>query len=99
MADTKRVLEISDEEHRLMVNCMRKARNEYIDGGTPTEEVSRLMIKIIEAPRRRGLRDLLSRSREQKHDHSVAPPLPTKSDDFAGAPKDKEKRRADREAR
>jgi len=56
LADTKRVLEISDEEHRLMVNCMRKARNEYIDEGTPTEDVSRLMIKVIEAPTKKEKR-------------------------------------------
>ena len=50
MTETKRVIEVTDFEHRLMVNCMRTARNEYIDEGAPTEEVSRLMVKVMEAP-------------------------------------------------
>ncbi|MBR6051797.1 MAG: hypothetical protein IKP68_11430 [Clostridia bacterium] len=50
MTETKRVIEVTDFEHRLMVNCMRTARNEYIDEGAPTEDVSRLMIKVMEAP-------------------------------------------------
>ena len=33
MTETKRVIEVTDFEHRLMVNCMRTARNEYIDEG------------------------------------------------------------------
>ena len=41
---------MTDFEHRLMVNCMRTARNEYIDEGAPTEDVSRLMVKVMEAP-------------------------------------------------
>ena len=50
MTEIKRVIEVSDFEHRLMVNCMRTARNEYIDEGAPTEDVSRLMVKVMEAP-------------------------------------------------
>jgi hypothetical protein len=50
MTETKRVIEVTDFEHRLMVNCMRTARNEYIDEGAPTEDVSRLMVKVMEAP-------------------------------------------------
>ena len=50
MTETKRVIEVTDFEHRLMVNCMRTARNEYIDEGAPTEDISRLMVKVMEAP-------------------------------------------------
>ena len=50
MTETKRVIEVTDFEHRLMVNCMRTARNEFIDEGAPTEDVSRLMVKVMEAP-------------------------------------------------
>ena len=50
MTETKRVIEVTDFEHRLMVNCMSNARNEYIDEGAPTEDVSRLMVKVMEAP-------------------------------------------------
>ena len=56
MTDTKRVIEVSDFEHRLMVNCMRTARNEFIDEGAPTEDVSRLMVKVMEAPIKKAKR-------------------------------------------
>ena len=56
MTDTKRVIEVSDFEHRLMVNCMRTARNEFIDEGAPTEDVSRLMVKVMEAPTKKAKR-------------------------------------------
>jgi hypothetical protein len=56
MTDTKRVIEVTDFEHRLMVNCMRTARNEFIDEGAPTEDVSRLMVKVMEAPTKKAKR-------------------------------------------
>ena len=56
MTETKRVIEVTDFEHRLMVNCMRTARNEFIDEGAPTEDVSRLMVKVIEAPTKKEKR-------------------------------------------
>lgn len=56
MTDTKRVIEVTDFEHRLMVNCMRTARNEFIDEGAPTEDVSRLMVKVMEAPTKKEKR-------------------------------------------
>ena len=56
MTDAKRVIEVSDFEHRLMVNCMRTARNEFIDEGAPTEDVSRLMVKVMEAPTKKAKR-------------------------------------------
>ena len=56
MTNAKRVVALTDQEQRLMVNCMRTARNEYIDKGLPTEDVSRLMIKVIEAPTKKEKR-------------------------------------------
>ena len=56
MTETKRVIEVTDFEHRLMVNCMRTARNEYIDEGAPTEDVSRMMVKVMEAPTKKEKR-------------------------------------------
>ena len=56
MAETKRIIEVNDFEHRLMVNCMRTARNEFIDEGAPTEDVSNLMVKIIQAPTKKEKR-------------------------------------------
>ena len=56
MTETKRVIEVTDFEHRLMVNCMRTARNEFIDEGAPTEDVSRLTVKVMEAPTKKEKR-------------------------------------------
>ena len=56
MTETKRAIEVTVFEHRLMVNCMRTARNEYIDEGAPTEDVSRLMVKVMEAPTKKEKR-------------------------------------------
>ena len=56
MTETKRVIEVTDFEHRLMVNCLRTARNEFIDEGAPTEDVSRLMVKVMEAPTKKEKR-------------------------------------------
>ncbi|MBQ7670813.1 MAG: hypothetical protein IJS45_08860 [Clostridia bacterium] len=50
MSATGRVIKVTDFEHRLMINCLRKARNEYIEQGMPTEDVSKLMVKVMEAP-------------------------------------------------
>lgn len=99
MTDTKRVITVDDFEHRLLVGCLTTAHNKYIEDGKPVEGVNELIIKTIDAPRRRGLRLLLSPSSAQKYDRSVASPLPTKSDDFAGAPNTRKKRRIIREGR
>ena len=42
---------------------------------TPTEDIDDLLIKAIDAPRRRGLHSLLSPESGQKAPRSVAPPL------------------------
>ena len=39
-----------------MVNCMRTARNEFIDEAAPTEDVSKLMVKLMEAPTKKEKR-------------------------------------------
>lgn len=99
MTEAKRIMTMDDFEHRLLVGCINKARTEYMEEGKPTEDIDDLLIKAIDASRRRGLHSLLSPKNGQKAPRSVAPPLPTKSDDFAGAPKVKEKRKADRAGR
>lgn len=56
MTDTKRVVVLTGQEQRLMVNCIRVARNEFIDDGLPSEDVSELMLKVIEAPTKKEKR-------------------------------------------
>lgn len=87
----KRVLTLDRYEYGIVINALNELRNSLLDAERPTDIVDEILLKAIEAPRRRGLRSLVSPASGRKLDHSVAPPLPTKSNDFAGAPFKKEK--------
>ena len=82
----KRVLTLDRYEHGVVVNALNEMRNDLLEEERPTDIVDEVLLKVIDAPRRRGLRSLVSPASERKLDHSVAPPLPTKSDDFVGTP-------------
>ena len=84
-----RILTLDPYEHGVVINALNDMRNGLIGEERPTDIVDELLLKTIDAPRRRGLRSLVSPASRQKLDRSVAPPLPTKSDDFAGAPERK----------
>ena len=82
----KRVLTLDRYEHGVVVNALNEMRNDLLEEERPTDIVDEVLLKVIDAPRRRGLRSLVSPASERKLDHSVAPPLPTKSHNFAGPP-------------
>lgn len=82
----KRVLTLDRYEHGVVINALNEMRNDLLEEKRPTDIVDEVLLKAIDAPRRRGLRSLVSPASRQKLDHSVAPSLPTKSTDFAGAP-------------
>lgn len=84
--EEKRVLTLDKYEHGVVINALNEMRNDLIEEERSTDIVDEVLLKTIDAPRRRGLRSLVSPARGQKLDRSVAPPLPTKSDDFAGTP-------------
>ena len=50
MKEIKRRLVLNDFEYPLLVGCVNKARTMFIDEGKPIEDVSALLIKIIDAP-------------------------------------------------
>ena len=58
MADEKRVLTVDDYEHRLLVGCLNKARNEYMHEGKSVHDVNELLIKAIDAPTKKEKRKL-----------------------------------------
>lgn len=87
--EEKRILALDKYEHGVVINALNEMRNDLIGEERPTDIVDELLLKAIDAPRRRGLRSLVSPASGQKLDRSIAPPLPTKSDDFAGAPRKK----------
>lgn len=72
----KRVLTLDRYEHGVVVNALNEMRNDLLEEERPTDIVDEVLLKVIDAPRRRGLRSLVSPESERKLDHSVAPPLP-----------------------
>ena len=53
MGKENRKLQLSDFEHRLLINGMMAFRNQLMEEGKPTEDVNDLIIKILDAPRKR----------------------------------------------
>lgn len=53
MAEEKRVVELSDFEHRLMVSGLADFRNNLIQEDKPTEDVNELLLKVIDAPKKK----------------------------------------------
>ena len=56
MTEAKRIMTMDDFEHRLLVGCINKARNDYMEEGKPTEDINELLIKAIEAPTKKEKR-------------------------------------------
>lgn len=56
MSDEKRVIEVDDFDHRLMVNGLADFRNDLIKEDKPTEDVDVLLLKIIDAPTKKEKR-------------------------------------------
>ena len=56
MRDEKRVVALNDYEQRLMVRGLTDFRNDALRDGVPTEDVEDLILKVIDAPMRRGKR-------------------------------------------
>ena len=53
MRDGRRVIEVSDYEHRVMMEALNDRRNYFIFENKPTEDVSDLLLKVIDAPSKR----------------------------------------------
>ena len=53
MAEEKRVVELSDFEHRLLVSGLADFRNNLIREEKPTEDVIDLVLKVIDAPKKK----------------------------------------------
>ena len=53
MREVKRVIEVSDYEHRVMMEALNDRRNDFISKNKPSEDVSDLLLKVIDAPSKR----------------------------------------------
>lgn len=54
MADEKRTVELSDFEHRLLVGVLADYRNILIRDNRSTADVNDIIMKVVEAPRKRS---------------------------------------------
>ena len=50
MKSYKRLITLENTEHSLLVNGFNEFRNKLLDEEKPTEDVDRLLLKIIDAP-------------------------------------------------
>lgn len=55
MAEEMHIVKLSDFEHRILVNSLADYRNDLIRDKKPTEDVNDLLLKVIDAPRRRRI--------------------------------------------
>ena len=53
MAEEKRVVELTNFECRLMVGGLASFRNDLIREEKPTEDVNELLLKVIDAPKKK----------------------------------------------
>lgn len=53
MRDEKRVITVDDFEQNLMINGINEFRNMLLEQGMPTEDVDKLLMKVIDAPPQR----------------------------------------------
>ena len=82
----KVVLTLDSYEHGIMIRALNELRNDMLEEQRDPGPVEDVLLKTIDAPRRRGLRSLVSPADGQKLDRSAVPPLPAKSNDFVGPP-------------
>ena len=53
MAEEKRVVELTNFEYRLMVGGLASFRNDLIREEKPTEDMNELLLKVIDAPKKK----------------------------------------------
>ena len=56
MREEKRVITVDDFEQNLMINGINEFRNMLLEQGMPTEDVDKLLMKVIDAPPQRTRR-------------------------------------------
>ena len=89
----KVVLTLDSYEHGIMIRALNELRNDMLEEQRDPGPVEDVLLKTIDAPRRRGLRSLGAPADGQKLARSAGPPRPATSPDFVGAPRKKATRR------
>ena len=52
----EKVVTLTDFEQRILVRGMNEFRNDLIQDGKPTEDVDHVILKVIDAPAKKGRR-------------------------------------------
>lgn len=60
--NARRVIEVDDFQHRVMMEALADRRNDFIAANKPTEDVSDLLLKVIDAPTKKSKK----RDREER---------------------------------
>ena len=50
----RRVIEVDDYQHRVMMEALADRRNDFIAENKPTEDVSDLLLTVIDAPTKKS---------------------------------------------
>ena len=58
----RRVIEVDDFQHRVLMEALADRRNDFIAANKPTEDVSDLLLKVIDAPTKKSKK----RDREER---------------------------------
>ena len=58
----RRVIEVDDFQHRVMIESLADRRNEFIAENKPTEDVNEVLLKVIDAPTKKSKK----RDREER---------------------------------
>lgn len=53
MKEKRRVLTLNDYEHRIVIRALNDLRTSQLEKDKPTEDVDRLIIRAVDAPRKR----------------------------------------------
>ena len=50
----RRVIEVDDFQHRVMMEALADRRNDFIAANKPTEDVNEVLLKVIDAPTKKS---------------------------------------------
>ena len=56
MSNGKRVLELDQYEHSLLIHSLNEQRNQMIEEHEPTDAVDEILLKVSDAPIKKGRR-------------------------------------------
>ena len=62
----KRVIEVNDFEHRIMMRALYEQRNDCLEENKPTEDLSDVLLKVIDAPTKKEKRKMARDERDER---------------------------------